>query len=181
MYELTPYLMKLPQVIAQKYARHGTYLREELESEGALTLVKCAHLYDPDNGAKFETYAFNSIERAMWRLLGMGCKYNHRRRWQSVCQLEQEYSPADREQPEPGHLAEISEEVRRVLKYLVADQQAVFVLYHAHGMKLSSIGRCFGFSTQWASLTLRQARERIVKVLEMRGELCESRRCRSES
>mgnify|MGYP000084172583 FL=1 len=44
-------------------------LREEAVSQGNVTLMKCAHLFDESRGFKFPTYACRAIEQNLWRLI----------------------------------------------------------------------------------------------------------------
>lgn len=147
--ELTEKHLKIPYVIANKYAEANTEFFEELVAEGNLYLVKAVQTYQEGHGTRLETWLYGTVSRYVLRyqmqLKGKGnqrlAKYNRMKRVPFHTVARETY-------PHPEDLAY----AYHVLHLLTEEERRLFLWRHQEELSYEEIGKRIGVNRVTARL-----------------------------
>jgi RNA polymerase sigma factor (sigma-70 family) len=149
--------LRLCYNMMKRYSTIPPELWDEMIAEAALPgLMRAARNFDPNNGAKFSTFACWCIRKEINRHYTKGQTYAHR--FQQVFgdfDDDNGYSIEslvdERRQANPDLDNETKAHVLDLLKHIHGVQRQVIELRYFHGMTLREIGLIFGHNNkEWA-------------------------------
>lgn len=136
-------------------------LADEMVSDTFIRMYQHLKDYDPDKGA-FSTWLFRIAQNVLYKHYGSKTVTMH-------APWEENFDPAAPEQYTPEKQAltrEENEELLQALASLSERQQKIVEMTYWLGMKSGEIGEALGIDANTVRTTLRQAREKLKKLLE---------------
>jgi len=136
-------------------------LADELVSETFIRMYQHLKEYDPEKGA-FSTWLFRIAQNVLYKHYGSKAVTMH-------APWEDAFDPAAPEQYTPEKQAltkEENEELLQALEKLSDRQRKIIEMTYWLGMKSGEIGEALGIDPNTVRTTLRQARDKLKKLLQ---------------